>query len=565
MTSLEASTTCLFHADADLRDSSSRRMLPVQAFPSEPLSLSSAQAKFGSKSLDAYTPNYGGLLFKQAAPYADFMHATAECWAYFRSHRTDTGGNTSLVASIHTNTRGYYLGVMVDSAGRPRVVSQSSPSATASASLPLSQWVHLAATTDRFLNRRLYVDGAMVAFVPPSSGGPPEFTNDFCIGGRGDSGSLPPDGFIDEARYVFGQPIYEAPFALPLTPRADGTAGDSLLLHGEGSEGGTTIVDSSPNGLTLTQSGSSGSVTTSTALARVGTRALQFGGTQSLAHGASSLFNFGAATNATISCWVFLQSGTGSDPHFFEFGTDINNRFSVFFNVATASVMMYAMAGGTGSVVMTAKEDIRGRWVHMEVSREGGLWTIFIDGEPRAHTVSANIPSGNLQLSIGRHFLDANASAFYMRGAIDEFSVVMGTTLHRMGFTPPASAYSDSPAAAPIALSGPLRRLGSPAPSVAPQFLDGTAKVRDLYHGGRGRITATVKEKSSPANLPLRRKVWLMRERDAQVVRETWSDAITGSYTFDNIDEAQTYSVLAFDHLRNYRAVIADNLTPEVI
>ena len=48
-------------------------------------------------------------------------------------------------------------------------------------------------------------------------------------------------------------------------------------------------------------------------------------------------------------------------------------------------------------------------------------------------------------------------------------------------------------------------------------------------------------------------------------MREQFSDAVTGVYDFKNIDETASYTVLSYDHLRNYRAVIADNLTPELM
>lgn len=88
-------------------------------------------------------------------------------------------------------------------------------------------------------------------------------------------------------------------------------------------------------------------------------------------------------------------------------------------------------------------------------------------------------------------------------------------------------------------------------------------KSGDYIHGGVGVITGTVEEKAIP-NLPLRRKVRLHRDVDGLMVRETWSHATTGAYTFTDINPAYTYHAIAFDYARNYRAVIADNLTPEV-
>ena len=85
----------------------------------------------------------------------------------------------------------------------------------------------------------------------------------------------------------------------------------------------------------------------------------------------------------------------------------------------------------------------------------------------------------------------------------------------------------------------------------------------DAYHGGLGIIYGTVKEKNTPANTPLRRKVWLMDERSGLVIRETWSDAATGAYEFRSIKQGTPYTVLAYDHAHNYRAFAGDNLLPD--
>ena len=77
---------------------------------------------------------------------------------------------------------------------------------------------------------------------------------------------------------------------------------------------------------------------------------------------------------------------------------------------------------------------------------------------------------------------------------------------------------------------------------------------------GVGRIVGTVKEDGSP-DVPVRRKVRCVRERDGLLVRETWSAEVTGAYQFDDLDETEAYIVYSLDYKHNYRAVIADNLT----
>lgn len=80
---------------------------------------------------------------------------------------------------------------------------------------------------------------------------------------------------------------------------------------------------------------------------------------------------------------------------------------------------------------------------------------------------------------------------------------------------------------------------------------------------GTGRIANVIDIKSSPSNVPTRRRVRLYREIDGTLLRETWSDAKTGAYSFDWLDINARYTVIAYDYEHNYRAVVADNLTPE--
>jgi hypothetical protein len=85
----------------------------------------------------------------------------------------------------------------------------------------------------------------------------------------------------------------------------------------------------------------------------------------------------------------------------------------------------------------------------------------------------------------------------------------------------------------------------------------------DIYFSGKGRITGTVKQKATPSNVPLRRRVFLLDETTNLIVRDTWSDAATGAYSFDAIDMNRRYTVITYDYENNYRAVIADNIVAE--
>lgn len=74
------------------------------------------------------------------------------------------------------------------------------------------------------------------------------------------------------------------------------------------------------------------------------------------------------------------------------------------------------------------------------------------------------------------------------------------------------------------------------------------ARAADIEYGGQGRVYGTVKLDDDPTDLPLRRRVRLHREQDAITVRETWSDADTGAFSFDWVAEGVPYIVYALDH-----------------
>ena len=99
-------------------------------------------------------------------------------------------------------------------------------------------------------------------------------------------------------------------------------------------------------------------------------------------------------------------------------------------------------------------------------------------------------------------------------------------------------------------------------PGSHPRLYQGVARAhRNIYFGGSGRITGTVKEKGQP-DQPLVRQVLLYNENTHTLVASTWSQA-DGTYRFERIDPPQRYAVISTDYRQMYRAVIADNLRPE--
>lgn len=111
-------------------------------------------------------------------------------------------------------------------------------------------------------------------------------------------------------------------------------------------------------------------------------------------------------------------------------------------------------------------------------------------------------------------------------------------------------------------IPGVIRQPAASAPSRAISLLRAGA-VNTSWFAGTGRIVGTVKEKSSPSNVPLARRVVLHEMASCRVLAETTSSAADGSYTFTGLSLTCKYYAVAFDHLGNYRGVVADNLVPE--
>lgn len=91
----------------------------------------------------------------------------------------------------------------------------------------------------------------------------------------------------------------------------------------------------------------------------------------------------------------------------------------------------------------------------------------------------------------------------------------------------------------------------------------GRAALRvDTAHGGQFRVFGQVAIDSTPNDIPVRRQVRLFEKRNAALVRQVFSQADTGEYTFDFVASG-SYFVVAHDYLNFYDAVVHDSIASE--
>lgn len=97
-------------------------------------------------------------------------------------------------------------------------------------------------------------------------------------------------------------------------------------------------------------------------------------------------------------------------------------------------------------------------------------------------------------------------------------------------------------------------------PAVGLAVVGGRMYERDIVDGGTGTISGTVYIHGTP-DLPTARQVRLFDQQRGRLIRETWSDPLTGAYSFRNLRPGR-YTVVAHDHSGTYNAVIKDRIEP---
>lgn len=365
----------------------------------------------------------------------------------------------------------------------------------------------------------------------------------------------------------FEQYIYPGNSQMTLEPVPGALVVDSFQdavvvdLRFDGSVGSGIIVDETGRAWT-----SQGGVL-SMGASLDGTPSLSVGSTLGISTPASASLNLGLG-DVTAEAWVYQTSRTGGT---FLFGNYYQNVIgqAVIGLIGDASFNL-SFASGCPTAAFYTSNDLSGitaanpiplnTWVHLALVKMGSAVTLFVGGQPVGSTAfSGPVNSSTRTLAVG---MDSAYGAVF-QGFVGRVGVTKGAR-YTAAFTPTTSPYSSGILEKPSLNMGLIHysgMAGAPTASAAVWMPIHHGILRDMEYSGCGCIASTVMRKNMPANTPLRRRVRLIHERSGLPIRETWSDPVTGTYRFEYIDEKETYTVVSYDHLRNYRAVIADNLT----
>jgi len=221
----------------------------------------------------------------------------------------------------------------------------------------------------------------------------------------------------------------------------------ALLLHCDGSNGGTTFTDNSPTPKTVTPT----ICTTSTTQAKFGATSCFFpvsNATEKLTIPHSA--DLAPTGDFTVEMWVYFTAWTATNQKILIWKSVGTGHTTYAMRVTTsARVQVFASnaAGTAFAINMTGGVSIgTGAWHHVALSRNGSTYRLFIDG---AFDVSGtNSEAGYVNAAHSVVIGNSSDSAFALgsegNAFMDDIRITSGVGRYTAAFTPPTAAFPNS-------------------------------------------------------------------------------------------------------------------------
>ena len=211
----------------------------------------------------------------------------------------------------------------------------------------------------------------------------------------------------------------------------------SLLLHGGGSNGSTTITDSSPTPKTVT---AIGNAQISTAQSKFGDTSIVFDGSgYYLSIPNNAAFNL-QSTSFTIEAWVYLTTNNAASNHCIVSNYQ-NSANGWALQTGSSGKMCFNASGDAPDITGTTTLSTS-TWYHVAVSGSAGSIKLFINGiqEGSTYTGATSLNSTAIT-TVGGLWAGALFNTFF--GYIDELRITNGVARYTSNFTPPTAAFTD--------------------------------------------------------------------------------------------------------------------------
>jgi hypothetical protein len=231
-------------------------------------------------------------------------------------------------------------------------------------------------------------------------------------------------------------------FAAPVGPTDPYFANVSLLLHGDGANGSTTIVDSSPSPKTVT---AFGNAQISTAQSKFGGSSLLCGAGASAGYFTTPLtsdFQFGTG-DFTFEAWLYPTATGGFKTALCNYTTFNTSAFLLSRSVAADTTKWSFTSGAYPPTLKSTTNAVDNVWTFIAVVRSGSTITLFVNGIPEGSITSSFSANGNgPSLWIGA--AGDTPLSTYFSGYIDELRITKGIARYQSAFTPPTAPFPDA-------------------------------------------------------------------------------------------------------------------------
>ena len=216
-------------------------------------------------------------------------------------------------------------------------------------------------------------------------------------------------------------------------PNDPSFAFNSLLLHGDGTNGSTTITDSSGSPKTVTAVGD----------AQISTAQSKFGGASLASNGAAGSWvavNGGGPVgleNFTIELWIYAFTSGGVIVDFRPLST--NGPYpTIYFQ--SGGLLSYYTAG---SARITGAAFGLNLWRHVALVRNLGETRLYLDGNQTGSTYADSNSYINPALRPRLFTVSDSDNTPGFNGYIDDLRITKGVARYTANFTPPTAPFPD--------------------------------------------------------------------------------------------------------------------------
>jgi hypothetical protein len=204
----------------------------------------------------------------------------------------------------------------------------------------------------------------------------------------------------------------------------------SLLLHGNGTNGSTTITDNSPSPKTVT---AVGNAQISTAQSKYGGGSIAFDGNgDQLTTPSNNAFAFGTG-DFTVEAWAY-EIARSTYPTVIEIGNHLGAAGIIFL---TNNGENLAGIYSGGFFAMTATGSLAA-WNHYAWVRSGNFVQTFVNGIGGGAASFTNNLTNATSITIG-----GIGGIYDLNGYIDDLRITKGVARYTANFTPPTAPFPD--------------------------------------------------------------------------------------------------------------------------